>query len=186
MKSIGEMDVGELGACICEHLRKRGFDPVLTGGSVVTIYSSNRYASLDLDFVERRGRKAAKLKEAMVELGFRAKDRYFVHPDTSYFVEFPPGPLSVGNEPIREIRDISFATGMLRLISPTESVKDRLAAWYHWKDRQSLEQAVLVSEAHEIDVNEVARWSRLEGMGDEFEKIRDRFGSDSGLAGEHL
>lgn len=149
---------------------------------MVTIYTSNKYVSLDLSFVECRGLKASKLKEAMVELGFRAKDRYVVHPDTSYFVEFPPGPLSVGNEPIREIRDIAFATGMLRLISPTESVKDRLAVWYHWKDRQSLEQAVLVSEAHEIDLNEVARWSKLEGVGEEFEKISDRLGSGPGLA----
>lgn len=176
MKSIGEMDVGELGAFICEHLRKRGFDPVLTGGSVVAIYSSNKYVSLDLDFVECRGLKAAKLKEAMAELGFRAKNRYFEHPDSSYFVEFPPGPLSLGNEPIREIREIVFVTGMLRLISPTESVKDRLAAWYHWKDRQSLEQAVLVSEDHAIDLNEVARWSTVEGMGEQFEKIRNRLG----------
>jgi hypothetical protein len=174
MKSIDEMDVGELAAFLCEHLLKKGFDPVLTGGSVVTIYSSNKYVSLDLDFVERKGIKTAKLKEAMAELGFRSEDRHFSHPETDFFVEFPPGPLSVGDEPIRDIRTLPFDTGMLRIISPTDSVKDRLAAWYHWKDRQSLEQAVLVAEAQDIDINEIERWSRHEGKKAEFESIKTR------------
>jgi hypothetical protein len=174
MKSIAEMEVGELAAFLCDHLRKKGFDPVLTGGSVVTIYSANKYVSLDLDFVERRGIKTGKLKEAMAEVGFRSEDRHFIHPETELFVEFPPGPLSVGDEPIRDIRTLSFDTGELRIISPTESVKDRLAAWYHWKDRQSLDQAVLVAEAHDIDIDEIERWSRHEGKKAEFESIRTR------------
>jgi hypothetical protein len=174
MKPIGEMEVGELAAWICEHLHKQGFDPVLTGGSVVTIYSSNKYVSLDLDFVERRGLRTSRLQEAMARLGFRSEGRYFSHPETVYSVEFPPGPLSVGDEPITDIRDMKFATGTLRIISPTESVKDRLAAWYHWKDRQGLEQAVLVAEAQDIDIEEVERWSRHEGKTETFEKIRNR------------
>ena len=32
---------------------------------------------------------------------------------------------------------------ILKLLSPTDCVKDRLAAYYHWNDRQSLEQAIL-------------------------------------------
>lgn len=173
MKQIGAMDVGELGAHICVHLRHKGFDPVLTGGSVVTIYSRNAYVSMDLDFIERRGKGMAKLKQAMAELGFKEENRYFVHPDTEYIIEFPPGPLSVGDEPITDIRNISFSTGTLRIISPTESVKDRLAAWYHWKDRQSLEQAKLVAQTNEIDFEEVRRWSVREGMEREFEAIRE-------------
>jgi hypothetical protein len=174
MKSLEDMNVGELAAWICEHLRKNGFDPVLTGGSVVTIYSSNKYVSLDLDFVERRGLRISRLREAMAGLGFRSEGRYFSHPETVYSVEFPPGPLSVGDEPITDIRDMRFPTGTLRIISPTESVKDRLAAWYHWKDRQGLEQAVLVAVAQDIDIEEVERWSNHEGNTEEFEKIRNR------------
>ena len=30
----------------------------------------------------------------------------------------------------------------LGLLSPTDCVKDRLAAFYHWKDQQSLEPAI--------------------------------------------
>lgn len=43
MKSIPEMTIGEFGAFVSDHLKERGIDVVLSGGSCVTIYSSNRY-----------------------------------------------------------------------------------------------------------------------------------------------
>ena len=30
-------------------------------------------------------------------------------------------------------------------MTPTDSVKDRLAAYYHWNDQQALEQAIMVA-----------------------------------------
>lgn len=41
-------------------------------------------------------------------------------------------------------------------------------------DMTRLEQAVLVSQANDIDMKEVNRWSVAEGMGSLFEKIKDR------------
>jgi hypothetical protein len=110
----------------------------------------------------------------MQELGFEEQGRHFIHPDTDLFVEFPPGPLSVGEEPVKEVREIRLETGLLRLISPTDCVKDRLAAYYHWNDAQSLEQAVLVASSAEVDLGEVERWSKVEGKGNEFSRIRYR------------
>jgi hypothetical protein len=69
----------------------------------------------------------------------------------------------VGVEPVKEIRDVVLDTGTLRVISPTDCVKDRLAAYYHWGDEQCLYQAALIRDAVEIDVNEIERWSRNEG-----------------------
>jgi len=71
--------------------------------------------------------------------------RYFIQPGTLYRVEFPPGPLAVGEEPVKKIDKIQFPTGILRVISPTDCVKDRLAAYYHWGDRQGLAQAIMVA-----------------------------------------
>ena len=100
------------------------------------------------------------------------RDRYFIHPETTFFVEFPAGPLAIGDEPVREISQIEFTTGLLRLLSATDCVKDRLAHYYHWKDRQCLDQAVMVALVADIDIEEVERWSRHEGMDVEFQKIR--------------
>ncbi len=107
----------------------------------------------------------------MIELGFVQENRYFKHDGVVFLVEFPRGPLAVGKEPVGAIREIEFSTGTLRIISPTDCVKDRLAAYYHWKDRQSLEQAALVASSNDIDLAEIERWSKREGMADKFKEI---------------
>lgn len=81
----------------------------------------------------------------------------------------------MGKEPIKEIITLHFSTGELRIISPTDCVKDRLAAYYHWGDQQSLEQAVIVAKDNEIDLDELKRWSRAEGKSSDFQKIKKRF-----------
>jgi hypothetical protein len=125
------MSIGEIAAHVAEHLRRGGINVVLTGGSCVSIYTDNRYTSYDLDFIEeiRSGRK--KLAGILTKLGFKEKNRYFIHPDTPFFVEFPAGPLAIGDEPVRDVASLEFPTGTLRLLSPTDCVKDRLAHYYH-------------------------------------------------------
>jgi len=145
VKPIGKMSVGELAAFIATHLRTHNIDVVLTGGACVSIYSNGKYVSLDLDFIDNHFTRRAKIKEALSEIGFVERDRFFTHPETPLFVEFPAGPLAVGAEPVKETIVMEFETGILPLISPTDCLKDRLAAYYHWGDRQCLEQAVLVA-----------------------------------------
>ncbi len=174
MKSISEMTSAELAAFIQSHLREKGIEVVLSGGACVTFYSDNKYVSLDLDLVGGQFVKRSALRDAMKELGFNEKDRYFVHTDTQFFVDFVPGPLAVGTEPVKEVIEYQLDTGKLKIISPTDCVKDRLAAYYHWKDLHSLEQARMVAATTEIDIEEVERWSKVEDKFEEFRSIRDR------------
>jgi len=171
VKPIREMTIGEVAAHVAAHLRQGGIDVVLTGGSCVSIYTDNRYLSNDLDFIEVGRSARKKFAASLREIGFQAKDRYFTHPDTPYYVEFPSGPLAIGAEPAGAVAQLEFATGSLRLLSPTDCVKDRLANYYHWHDRQCLEQAIMVATETEVDLGEVERWSRREGMGEEYERI---------------
>ena len=172
MKPIAEMSQLELAAFVQEYLRQHGIDTVLTGGSAVMFYSRNLYVSKDVDlitlsFVQRRG-----LREAMRALGFAEEGRHFVHPESPHVIEFPAGPLSVGKEPVKEVQEIVLATGRLKIISPTDCVKDRLSAFYYWDDRQALEQAILVCQHNPVDMDEVARWSRVEGAYERFVTFR--------------
>ncbi len=57
MKKIDDMSREELAAYVCSHLDKSGIEVTLTGGSCVSIYSDNRYVSLDLDFIEKMAYK---------------------------------------------------------------------------------------------------------------------------------
>lgn len=174
MKSIKEMTPGELAAFIQSRLKKKGIDVVLSGGMSVEIYSANQYTSRDLDLVQTFFGKRDVIKAEMQAMGFLPQGRSFSHPDTDLLVEFPPGPLTVGDEPVKNLHEIRYSTGVLRLISPTDCVKDRLTWYYHYGDQQCLDQAVMVSQRHNIDLREVRRWSEHEGKLSEFERIQLR------------
>ncbi len=175
MKPVAKMSIGELAAYISSHLRGLGIDVVLSGGSCVSIYSAGKYVSEDLDFIDTRFARPREIREAMLAIGFAPENQYFEHPEVGVLVEFPSGPLAVGREPVGAINEIEFSTGVLRILSPTDCVKDRLPAYYHWNDLQSLEQAVLVAQSNNVDLNEVKRRSKEEGMSDAFARIAPRF-----------
>jgi len=175
MKTVAQMSLGELAAYVHSHLQSKGIQVVLSGGGCVAVYASDRYSSMDLDFVERLHVTRRKLSAALAELGFTEKDRYFTHPDTSFYLEFPSGPLAVGGEPVLGVEELQLETGNLRLLSPTDCIKDRLAAFYHWNDRQCLQQAVWVAQAQQVDWTELERWSRQEEAMEKFVEFRRAF-----------
>jgi hypothetical protein len=170
----------DLAAVICDACKRSGIDIVLSGGACVSIYTNNEYESFDLDFVLLSPVKRKKIRPVLEALGFREDGRHYRHPDTPYIVEFLSPPLSVGGEPVREIHEIRRGKMTLRLLSPTDCVKDRLAAFYHWNDRPSLNQALLVCKDTQVDLREVRRWSTNEGMRDKFELFKEAL-SGSGL-----
>jgi hypothetical protein len=171
MKSIQEMTQPELCGFIQSFLGKKDIYVVLSGGASVSFYTINKYVSHDLDLVCVKPVKRRVIREAMIEMGFFEEGRYYKHPETQYLVEFLPGPLSIGAEPVIQVDEIRLSTGFLRIISPTDCVKDRLAAYYHWGDQQSLAQAILVARDQKVDIDEIRRWSKAEGMQNEFERI---------------
>jgi hypothetical protein len=172
MKQIKNMSQIELAAFVQSHLTKMDIEVVLSGGSAASFYSSNQYVSKDLDLINVKFARRKDIRSVMEEIGFHEQGRYFVHPDTEFFVEFPDGPLSVGEEPVKEVNTVDLSTGTLRVISATDCVKDRLCAFYFWRDQQGLAQAVLVSRSQKVDLKEIKRWSKAEGKEQEFEQFR--------------
>ncbi len=176
MKPISQMTQLELAAYVHDHLRQQGIDVVLSGGSVVSFYSQNLYVSKDIDLVNVAFTRQAKLRKAMATIGFSEWGRYFQHPESAHIVEFPSGPLAVGEEPVRDVQEVALATGSLRVISATDCVKDRLCAFYFWDDQQGLEQAVLVAQNHSVDLVEIERWSHVENHTEKFAYFKERLG----------
>lgn len=176
MKSVAELNRAELAALVQERLRDNGIDEILSGGSCVSIYTDERYVSMDLDMIHTslQAPRPDAVREVLQQLGFTEEGRYFKHPDTELFVEFPPGPPSVGEEPVRTIEERKESTGILRLLSPTECVKDRLASYFYFHDEQCLRQAVLVTQRNRVDLSEVRRWSISEGQDDKFQHYKNQ------------
>lgn len=171
---LKDMTQVELAAYIQDSLQRQDIHVVLSGGSAVSFYSSNKYVSNDLDLIKTSYVKRSRIKLAMETLGFLEKGRYFINPETEFFVEFPDGPLSVGEEPVKEISEFQLETGILRIVSATDCVKDRLCAFYFWNDQQGLAQAVLVAQSQNVDLKEIKRWSKAENKEKEYANFEAR------------
>ena len=167
VKQALERTPPELGSDIAE----KGM--VLTGGGAVSIYSANKYQSYDIDFVTAASRR--ELAAIMSGLGFqRGSGRHFEHPATKLVVEFVAWPVTVGDEVVHKWSKIRTSAGTLQVLTPTQCIKDRLAAFFHWRDSQSLEQALLVGQMHRIAMTELARWASAEGHAEDFGEFRRR------------
>ena len=170
---IKDMIVEDLAVYISDFLRRNGIETVLSGGACVSIYSDNKYVSYDLDFVLLTHVSQKKIEKTLLKIDFHLEGKYFKHEETQYYIDFISPPLSVGDEPVKEILEIKKKGKVLKLISPTDCVKDRLAAYYHWNDRQSKEQAILVCKNNSVDLKEVKRWSNNERMEEKFRIFQD-------------
>jgi hypothetical protein len=166
MKINKKMSIKHFALTVAGALKQKNIDVVLTGGAVVSIYSNNKYQSSDVDFLSDTDHQI--IKDAMHSLGFKNQGKDFFHSDIQFTVEFPGYDLIIGDEPMQAEGEIKENGIVLKLLSPTQCVMDRLAAFYHWKDRQSLDQAVLVASDHPIKLKKVEDWSRNEGMIDRF------------------
>ncbi len=123
----------------------------------------NRYVSGDLDYVSYDSIKM--IKPVLERIGFRQEGpNRFVNKQCAFYVEFVSPPVGIGKQvPIEEFNEITCVEGRIVLLTPTDCVKDRLSAYYHWNDPQALEQAILVAKNQKVDLEVVEAWSGKEG-----------------------
>jgi hypothetical protein len=171
--------IKELASLVCQKLKEKNIDAVLVGGACVSIYTKNKYVSYDLDFVSHTSLKS--ISTVLFDIGFKKESsRHFIREDCPFFIEFVAPPLSIGSEPVKNIKKLKSRFGELVLLTPTDSVKDRLAAFYHWNDPQALEQAVMIGKIQKISLPEIKKWSEQEGHKDKyitFKKMMENAGS---------
>jgi hypothetical protein len=170
------ISIKELAAFICRALDKKNIDAILVGGACVSIYTKNKYESFDLDFVTHASMK--EVAPVLSVIGFqRESSRHFSRDDCPFFIEFVAPPAAIGSEPLRDKMALKTRLGTIVLLTPTDSVKDRLAAYYHWNDPQALEQALMVAFAQKTDLSEVKRWSVKEGHAEKYRVFMERMKS---------
>ncbi|MGM0441931.1 MAG: hypothetical protein ACQEQC_05895 [Elusimicrobiota bacterium] len=166
-----DIDIKELSGLISEKLKANGINSILVGGACVVVYSDNEHTSYDLDFVTYSNLN--EIKPVLEKLGFKQEgSRHFVNEKCKFYIDFNPPPVSVGKEEaIDKFNKINTERGIVELFTPTDCVKDRLAAYYHWNDPESLEQAIMVAKRQKIDINEIKRWSKKENSMEKFTKF---------------
>jgi len=133
------------------------------------------YQSLDLDFVVTFRRTTRDVGKILVPLGFGLRGQTFHHDVNRFTIDFPKGPLMVGADRIERWDTVRRNDETLNVLSRTDCVRDRLAAFYHWSDRSSLATACDVAARGDIDLEVIRAWSGRENASDkyaEFERVR--------------
>jgi hypothetical protein len=167
MKFTKRLSLEQFAVSVAAELKKHNIDVILTGGAVVSIYTTGKYVSKDADFLSATDHRT--ITQVMSTLGFENVGKDFYHRDTDFSIEFPGSQLIIGNSPMEPEGKIKRHGFILKLLSPTQCVMDRLAAFYHWRDRQSLEQALLVAQNHPVKIKKIEEWSIAEGKKDKFD-----------------
>lgn len=160
-------------------LARAGLRAVLTGGGCATIYSGGEYQSDDLDLILQSTPTQKSLDRAMALAGFQREVDRYTHPKSRFFVEFVRGPLSIGRDVQITPVELEIGDARIAALSPTDSCRDRLAAFYFWNDRQSLDAAVAIAKKQRVDRESIRKWSVAEGASsgfEEFERKLDQHG----------
>ena len=170
----------ELWKYVAFHLSKEGIDSVLVGGAVVAIYSKGIYQSGDLDFITERGSNE-KITQILESLDFKkVRGRHFEHPECSHLIlEFPPGPISIGDDYKIKPAEIEVEGQVIKIFSPTDCIKDRLASYIYFNARECLDQAVLVAKQQPFDLTKIKKWCQSEGATEAFIQFKKKLAAQA-------
>ena len=179
MKIGSKTPLGTVAMIVGDALRRHGIRGVLTGGACAAIRSGGDYVSRDVDFVVPAETPLADLDDAMASVGFARMSNRYVHDESPYFVEFPAGPLAVGKD--HTVKPVLLKAGARSTwaLSPADSCRDRLAAFFHWNDRQALQVAIQIALKHRLPLRAIREWS----VSEDKEEAFDRFGAELRRAG---
>ncbi|RAP33659.1 hypothetical protein DID80_07920 [Candidatus Marinamargulisbacteria bacterium SCGC AAA071-K20] len=164
--------IKELATLIGTTFNENGLDAVLVGGACVSIYSSNKFMSFDLDLVSNAPIKDIEI--VLKKINFYKEGKYFRHSDSEFFIDIVSPPVAIGEELITTFNKVKTKLGEINLLTPLDCVKDRLAAFYHWDDNQSLIQAQSIFNKllTKTDLKTIETWSKSENHLKKFEDFK--------------
>jgi DNA polymerase III sliding clamp (beta) subunit (PCNA family) len=159
------------------HLENAGIGSVLVGGAAVAIHTQGCYRTGNLDLVpdDLVRREVPKMLRSLGFVAQRSRD--FVHPECPQLtVRLPMGPVEIGGESPVVPDEVEVHGRRLRLLSPTDCVKDRLASYAHWRSRQFVDQAFLICQHQpgRVDLGQVERWCEAQGASAAFGELQRR------------
>lgn len=153
-------------------LADAGIRAVLTGGASASVHTDGAYLSHDLDFILQSVTTQAVLDATLASVGFRRSGQSYIHASSDFFVEFPAGPLAIGDDDLVEPVSLKVGRSKILTLSATDSCRDRLAAFYFWRDRQSLSVAVAIAKRRPVNLSRIQEWSEREDQAEGFAEFK--------------
>jgi len=150
---------------VATELARNDVDVILVGGAVVSIYSKGAYKSGDLDFVINDFSRK-KLDQVLMEnLGFKKEGRFYKHSDCQHlFIEFATFPASIGDDYNIKPAQIESEDQIIKIFTPTDCVRDRLASFAYFNANECLDQALLVAKDHPVNLEKIRKWCESENI----------------------
>jgi len=153
----------ETAAYICTQLKEKRIDVVLSGGSCMEIYTKSNFSSLDIDFIPNPSVTSKEIEKTMLELGFeKVPPRYYKYSNNPNYIEFPTGPVSLGNDLTKDFSELKTHVGTLKLLTPTDCIKDRLCALVYHGGEECFNQAIAVAHLNSFDKDNLIKWAKNE------------------------
>lgn len=153
----------EMAFTICTAMDRNGITAVLTGEGLAAVYAPDANESQTLHFVYPLT-NASPSVETMRVLGFqRVADGVYRHSDHELTVKSVEGPIAIGEEVIQTWSTWHRQDLILHLLTPTDCVRDRLAAAIREDDIDPVQQAAEVAMRHPVDMDLIQNWCGREG-----------------------
>lgn len=117
-----------------------------------------------------------KLEESMSEIGFKKHGRHYINPKCKHlFVEFPGSPpLGIGEDNRIVPDEVEVDGTIIKILSPTDCVKDRLASYIHFKAQEGLDQAILVAKSQDVNLTSIKKWCKNENSAWAFDEFLEK------------
>lgn len=159
---------------IATHLKARGISSVLVGGAVASIYTEGLYRSGDVDLLTYE-HTMRELEEALLEINFEKRGMHYRHPSCAHlYLQIVSGPLGIGDDIKIDPLDVKVDGQVIKILAPTDCIRDRLIAYREDKTHDLLDLAVKVALMQPFEDKKIKRWCASENMMDiyrEFERL---------------
>jgi len=169
--------VEQLWRYVAWHLENAGIGSVLVGGAALAIHTEGRYRTSNLDLVPNDLMRR-EVPELLISLGFAAqRNRNFAHHECPHLtIRLPMGPVEIGGEFRIAPDEIEVEGRRLRILSPSDCVKDRLASYAHLRSPRFLDQASLICQHQpaRVDLGQIEHWCAGNGSMDAFKELKRR------------
>jgi hypothetical protein len=177
-KELEGLVISQVAAIVSGYMDEQGYEPVLTGKSCAAIYAGTSIHPKTLDFIVRDF-TIDEVAETMAGVGFLdSGHRTFSNKHCPYEVLLSTHPVVVGDDVVSDVKIMRTAKGSLKLLTPTDCVRQRLSMFYRWNDRGALEDALKVAQKHEIDLDIVRRWSDWEWASERYDEFVELLKAD--------
>jgi hypothetical protein len=173
------LPIQQITARVREHLSQAGYDPVLTGRTCAAIYVGHSVRPESIDFVLKEY-EVPELAETMSKIGFKPAGLHtFASRSCPVDVVFSPPPLAVGDDLVKEVAEVKVRGGRIRLLNPTDCVRQRLSMFYRWGDRDAFAEALAISSKMKVDMDLVRRWSDWEWCAESYQEFEKELRSEN-------